>query len=340
MIASRLQAPCHTSRTSGGPAGPPDVRSSGGIRSTSAAAHVGAAGGRRQALQHRLVQPRIGHLRVGAARQHGALGRAQRLAAAPRVGADAVDPDVVEADRGGVAAVGGIGQRGGRPGARSRPARRWSAAPRRRAPARSRGRAPAPRRRRSHPGDDAAAEVIATGSVDAARQPAGHLPPDGVVGAVGRGQHHAPPPRRLAGEDHRPALPVALHGQQRPGLAGGAAGHRQHLRARAAGRRRSRPTPATAAPASARRASSAVAPLRVAGWSAPSAVSATGVPPACGRRSRPARPAPGDPTCPPAAPRRAACRPVPAARRIGRRTPAARRRGRRRTPPCPRAGRG
>ncbi len=37
MIPTRLHAPCHTSRRSGGPAGPPDVRSSGGMRSTSAA---------------------------------------------------------------------------------------------------------------------------------------------------------------------------------------------------------------------------------------------------------------------------------------------------------------
>ncbi len=47
------------------------------------------------------------------------------------------------------------------------------------------------------------------------RQPPQRLPPERVVRAVGRGQHHPPPPRGLAREDHRASFAVALHRDQR-----------------------------------------------------------------------------------------------------------------------------
>ena len=114
------------------------------------------------------------------------------------------------------------------------------------------------------PGDELRPRVIATGSVAPRASQRAICRQIGVVGAVGRRQHHPPAPRRLAGEHHRPPLPVALHGQQRARFAGRAAGDGQHLGAG--------PWPPTietdASGGSAchrRAASSAVAPLRVAG---------------------------------------------------------------------------
>ena len=64
-------------------------------------------------------------------------------------------------------------------------------------------------------------------------QPAAGLPPERLEGVVRSTAAHPPAPRRLAGEHHRPAVAVALHGDERPRRAAGAAGDRQHAGARA-----------------------------------------------------------------------------------------------------------
>ena len=51
----------------------------------------------------------------------------------------------------------------------------------------------------------------------AAPQPARGLAPEPLVGGVGRGRQHLPPPGRLAREDHGAAAPEALHRDDGPG---------------------------------------------------------------------------------------------------------------------------
>ena len=88
--------------------------------------------------------------------------------------------------------------------------------------------------RRDAPGDELArrrggrrreADRIGRGQ----RQPPHRLPPERVIGAIGRRQQHSPAPRRLPREHNRAAVAITLHRDQRAGRAARPAGQRQHV---------------------------------------------------------------------------------------------------------------
>ena len=87
------------------------------------------------------------------------------------------------------------------------------------------------------------------------RQPSHRLPPERIVRTIGRRQHHPPAPRGFAGEDHRASLAVALHRDERTRRPAGAAAHREDATRRGAGRRAR-----TSPPAPERRPSSGSCP--------------------------------------------------------------------------------
>ena len=210
------------------------ARSASATRPASRGGQVPSPGRLRELAQHGLVQPRIDELRIGAACQH----RLRRPIRARHRRSRRLHRYAVQARLPPARTLAAC-----RPVAAS-PARRGHALVSRR-PDRCSGDAHLRVRyrlergvanrdvdRRGGPQRGSGRDGDADGLRRLAREPACGLPPEGLVGAIGRRHHHLPAPAALAAEDHRAAASEPLHGDERHGASRAALCSREHRRTR------------------------------------------------------------------------------------------------------------